>query len=107
ALINGEGDVDKVTADQRQRLQSAPNVRLASAARVRPGWIVWNVDKAPVNDPAVRRAFLMSINRPQLAQAMFGAEGEPALSPIPAKLREHSADVRPIPYNPQQAGQLL
>ena len=107
ALINGEGDLDKVTADQRQRLQSAPNVRLASAARVRPGWIVWNVDKPPVNDPVVRRAFLMSINRQQLAQAMFGPEGEPALSPIPAKLREHSADVRPIAYNVAQAGQLL
>jgi peptide/nickel transport system substrate-binding protein len=107
ALINGEGDLDKVTADQRQRLQSAPNVRLMSAARVRPGWIVWNVDKPPVNDPVVRRAFLMSINRQQLAQLEFGPEGEPALSPIPAKLREHSADVRPIPYNVAQAGQLL
>ncbi|HEX6750356.1 MAG TPA: ABC transporter substrate-binding protein [Longimicrobium sp.] len=107
ALINGEGDLDKVTADQRQRLQSAPNVRLASAARVRPGWIVWNQDKAPGNDSIVRRAFLMSINRQQLAQAMFGPDGEPALSPIPAKLREHSADVRPIPYNVAQAGQLL
>ncbi|HYH79159.1 MAG TPA: ABC transporter substrate-binding protein [Longimicrobium sp.] len=107
SLINGEGDLNKVTADQRERLQAAPTVRLASAARVRPGWIVWNVEKAPVNDPVVRRALLMAINRQQLTQAMFGAEGEPALSPIPTKLREHSADVRPIAYNVQQAGQLL
>ncbi|HEX8242356.1 MAG TPA: ABC transporter substrate-binding protein, partial [Longimicrobium sp.] len=107
ALINGEGDLDKITADQRERLQGAQNVRLAGAARVRPGWIVWNFDKPPVNDPVVRRAFLMSINRQQLAQAMFGAEGEPALSPIPTRLREHSADVRPIPSNVAQAGQLL
>jgi peptide/nickel transport system substrate-binding protein len=107
ALINGEGDLNKITADQRDRLGQAQNVRLANAARVRPGWIVWNVEKAPVNDPAVRRAFLMAINRPQLTQAMFGAEGEPALSPIPSKLREHSADVRPIAFNLQQAGQLL
>ncbi|HEU4562585.1 MAG TPA: ABC transporter substrate-binding protein [Longimicrobium sp.] len=107
ALINGEGDLNKITADQRAQLQRAQNVRLAHAARVRPGWIVWNVEKPPVNDPAVRRAFLMAINREQLTQAMFGAEGEPALSPIPAGLREHSADVRPIPFNLQQAGQLL
>ncbi|HSU16872.1 ABC transporter substrate-binding protein [Longimicrobium sp.] len=107
ALINGEGDLDKVTADQQARLRASPNVRLASAARVRPGWIVWNVDKPPVNDPVVRRAFLMSVNRQQLAQLEFGPEGEPALSPIPSKLREHSPDVRPIPYNVAQAGQLL
>ncbi|HEX8906522.1 MAG TPA: ABC transporter substrate-binding protein, partial [Longimicrobiaceae bacterium] len=107
SLINGEGDLDKLSADQRQRLQGAQNVRLASAARVRPGWIVWNVDKPPVNDPVVRRAFLMAVNRQQLAQAMFGPEGEPALTPLPPRVREHSADVRPIPYNPAQAGQLL
>ena len=107
ALINGEGDLNKITADQRDRLQQAQTVRLAHAARVRPGWIVWNVEKPPVNDPAVRRAFLMAVNRPQLTQAMFGAEGEPALSPIPEGLREHSADVRPIAFNIQQAGQVL
>lgn len=107
ALINGEGDLDKITADQRDRLMQAPNVRLASAARVRPGWIVWNVDRAPVNDPAVRRAFLMSIDRPRLAQALFGKDGEAALSPIPTKLREHSPDVHPIPYNVAEAGRVL
>jgi peptide/nickel transport system substrate-binding protein len=107
ALINGEGDLDKVTADQRDRLMQAPGVRLMSAARVRPGWIVWNTERAPVNDPVVRRAFLMAVDRARLAQAMFGKEGEPALSPIPTKLREHSADVRPIAFNEAQAGQLL
>jgi peptide/nickel transport system substrate-binding protein len=107
ALINGEGDVDKVTADQRERLQAAPNVRLASAARVRPGWIVWNVDKAPVNDEKVRQAFLMAIDRATLTRSMFGEAGEPASSPIPTKLREHSEGLRPLAYNIQQAGALL
>lgn len=107
ALLNGEGDVDKLTAEERDRVKGSQTVRLYSAARVRPGWIVWNVDKAPVNDPVVRRAFLMAINRQQLAQLEFGPQGEPALSPIPARLREHSADVKPIAYNAAQAGQLL
>jgi peptide/nickel transport system substrate-binding protein len=107
SLINGEGDLDKVTADQRDRLKAAPNVRLFSAARVRPGWIVWNVDKPPVNDPRVRQAFLMAVNRPQLAQSMFGEAADPASSPIPTKLREHNADLRGLDYNPQAAGQLL
>jgi peptide/nickel transport system substrate-binding protein len=107
ALINGEGDLDKVTADQRDRLKGSPSVRLMSAARVRPGWIVWNQSKPLANDPVIRRAFLMAIDRAGLAQLEFGPEGEPALSPIPTKLREHSADVRPIPFNVAQAGQML
>jgi len=107
ALINGEGDLDKVSSDQRQRLQGAQNVRLMNAVRVRPGWIVWNAGKAPVNDPAVRRAFLMAVDRTRLVQGLFGPEGEPALSPLAPKLREHSASVRPIPFNVAQAGQTL
>jgi peptide/nickel transport system substrate-binding protein len=38
---------------------------------------------------------------------MFGKEGEAALSPIPTKLREHSPDVRPIPYSVAEAGRVL
>jgi peptide/nickel transport system substrate-binding protein len=107
SLINGEGDVDKITADQRERLQSAPSVKLFSAARVRPGWIVWNQDKAPVNDVKVRQAFLMAIDRATLTRSMFGEAGEPASSPIPTKLREHSEGLQPLAYNVQQAGALL
>jgi len=107
SLINGEGDVDKITADQRDRLQAAPNVRLFSAARVRPGWIVWNVEKAPVNDVKVRQAFLMAIDRATLTRSMFGEAGEPASSPIPTKLREHNAGLQELAYNVQAAGALL
>jgi peptide/nickel transport system substrate-binding protein len=107
SLINGEGDVNKITADQRDRLQGAPSVRLFSAARVRPGWIVWNVDKPPVNDPKVRQAFLMAIDRPTLTRSMFGEAGEPASSPIPTKLREHSSGLQALDFNVQQASALL
>lgn len=107
ALVNGEGDLSKITTDQRTRLQAAPNVRLFNAARVRPGWIAWNVDRAPVNDPRVRRAFLMAVNRPLLAQSLFGDAADPAGSPIPARLREHSPEVRGLPFDPRQAGALL
>ena len=106
-LLNGEGDLAKLTSEQVAQVRNARNVELESAAKVRPAWIVWNVDRAPVNDPAVRRAFLMSINRQQLAEGMFGEAEAAALSPIAPALREHSADVRPIPYDPAGAQRLL
>jgi peptide/nickel transport system substrate-binding protein len=106
-LLNGEGDAFKVAPEQRGQLENAPGVRLETAAQVRPGWIAFNQQKAPVNDAAVRRAFLMAINRQQIVQAQFGQQGTPALSPIAPGLREHSADVRPIPYDPNAARQTL
>lgn len=106
-LLNGEGDAMKVAPEQREQLANARGVRLETAAQVRPGWIAFNQQKAPVNDPAVRRAFLMAINREQIVQAQFGEQGTAALSPIAPGLREHSADVRPIPSDPNGAKQLL
>ncbi|HEX8693445.1 MAG TPA: ABC transporter substrate-binding protein [Longimicrobium sp.] len=106
-LLNGEGDMMKASYEQVDQIRSSQNAQLHSAAKVRPGWIAWNVSRPPVDDPRVRQAFLMSINRQQLAQAMFGDPESAALSPIPPRLREHSAGVRPLPYDPARAGQLL
>ena len=106
-LLNGEADAMKVSPEQREQLANGRGVRLETAAQVRPGWIAFNQQKAPVNDAAVRRAFLMAINRQQIVQAQFGEQGTPALSPIPPGLREHSADVRPIAADPNGARQLL
>jgi peptide/nickel transport system substrate-binding protein len=106
-LLNGEADLVKVAPEQRKQVENARGVRLETAALVRPGWIAFNQQKAPVNDAAVRRAFLMAINRQQIVQAQFGPQGTPALSPIAPGLREHSAGARPIPYDPNGAKQLL
>jgi len=107
-LLNNEGDLlIKPGAEQVERLRGASNVRLFGAPKVRPAFIVWNAERAPVNDVRVRRAFLMSIDRPRLAQAMFGDAAAAALSPIAPALREHSADVRPIAFDSLGARRLL
>ncbi|HEX5724956.1 MAG TPA: ABC transporter substrate-binding protein [Longimicrobiaceae bacterium] len=106
-LLNNEGDLLKPSAEQVAQIRNSSNVALHSAAKVRPAWIAWNVTKAPVNDVRVRRAFLMAINRPQLATAMFGTDSAAALSPLAPRLWEHGADVRPIPYDPAGAQRLL
>ena len=106
-LLNGEGDAAKVGAEQREQIERSARVRLETAAQVRPGWIAFNQAKAPANDAVVRRAFVMAINREGIVRAQFGEQGTPALSPIAPGLREHSADVRPIPYDTAGAKRLL
>jgi peptide/nickel transport system substrate-binding protein len=106
-LLNGEGDAAKVGAEQREQIERSARVRLETAAQVRPAWIAFNQAKSPVNDAAVRRAFVMAINREGIVRAQFGEQGTAALSPIAPGLREHSADVRPIPYDTAGAKRLL
>jgi peptide/nickel transport system substrate-binding protein len=49
----------------------------------------------------------MGVDREAIADGLFGGIGEAALSPIPTVLREHSPDVRPIPFDPDSARALL
>jgi peptide/nickel transport system substrate-binding protein len=106
-LLAAQGDLLKIPPDQRDRVQASANVELAHGPRVRPAWIAWNTASPPVDDVRVRRAVLMAIDRDALARALFGGEGEAALSPIPPALAEHSPDVRPIPHDPAGAARLL
>ncbi len=107
-LLSGQGDLlIRVPPDQRQRVEAAQNVELYGGPRVRPGWIAWNTRRAPMDDLRVRQALLMAVDREALARGLFADVGEPALSPIPPALWEHSPDVRPIPHDPEGARRLL
>ncbi|MDP9349021.1 MAG: ABC transporter substrate-binding protein, partial [Gemmatimonadota bacterium] len=106
-LLNGNGDLTYIAAHQRRELENARNVEVHTAAQLRPAWIAWNTSRAPASDPAVRRAFLMAVNREQIVRGLFGEHGRAALSPIPPRLREHNRDVQPLPHNPGQAAQIL
>ena len=107
-LLAGQGDLMvRIPPDQKARLEATPTVKLYTGPRVRPFWIAWNTRRAPLNDAAVRRALLMGIDRETLAKGLFGESGEPAPSPIPSALREHSGEVRPVPFDPPQAQRIL
>lgn len=106
-LANGSADAAKITPEQRETVERARGVRLETAAQVRPGWIAFNQAREPANDPVVRRAFIMAVDRAGIVRAQFGEQGTPALSPIAPGLREHSPDVRPIPFDPDGARRLL
>jgi peptide/nickel transport system substrate-binding protein len=107
-LLTGQGDlVIKLPPTQKQRVDEAANVEAYGGPRVRPAWIAWNTRRAPLDDVRVRRALLMAVDRDALVKGIFRDAGEAAYSPIPSALREHSAGVRPVPYDPAGATRLL
>lgn len=106
-LLAGQGDLLKIPAEHRDRVEASRSTRVYSAPRVRPAWIAWNTRRGPLDDQRVRQALVMGVDREALVRGLFGAVGEVALTPIPPALWEHSPDVVPLPYDPGQAGMLL
>jgi peptide/nickel transport system substrate-binding protein len=106
-LLAGQGDVMRLTPEHAERAEGQRTVAVHGAARVRPTWIAFNTGRSPANDVRVRQAFLMAIDRPELARGLFGEQGEAALTPIPRGLPEHCPDVRPLPHDPARARALL
>ncbi|HSJ13841.1 MAG TPA: ABC transporter substrate-binding protein [Longimicrobiales bacterium] len=107
-LMAGHGDlIAKLPPDQRAAMEAAPGVRVYAGPRVRPTWLAWNTRRPPLDDVRVRRALLMAIDREGLARWLSGDDAEPALTPIPKVLREHSPGVRPIPFDTAGARRLL
>jgi peptide/nickel transport system substrate-binding protein len=105
-LLAGQGDVLRVPADQKSRVDAARNVAVFGATRIRPAWLAWNTERAPTDDVRVRQAILMAIDREALARGLFGEVGEAAYSPLPPALWEHGG-TRGLPYDTARARQLL
>lgn len=106
-LLAGQGDLLKIPAEHRDRVEASRSTRVYSAPRVRPAWIAWNTRRSPLDDQRVRQALIMGVDRDRLVRGLFGPIGEVALTPIPPALWEHSPDVVPILYDPEGARVLL
>lgn len=106
-ILAGQGDLMRIPPEHMSRVEASREADLYVAPRVRPAWIAWNADRAPVDDQRVRRAILMAVDREAIARGLFGEVGEAAYSPLPSALWEHSDDVTPIPHDPDAARALL
>jgi peptide/nickel transport system substrate-binding protein len=69
-------------------------------------YIGWNHERPPFDMREVRRALTMAINRQEIVDALLFGHGEPAVSTLPAWHRL-APDIEPLPFDPEQAGQLL
>ena len=64
-------------------------------------------DAPPFDDPLVRRAFLMAIDRQKLLQDIWENTRELAHGFLPPGLPGYNPDIPPIPFDPQGARDLL
>jgi peptide/nickel transport system substrate-binding protein len=107
-LVGGEaGLVEGVPPDRTDEVSRVPGRRVQSVWIRAYTAIVWNTRRPPFDDPKVRRALTLAIDRPGLVEAVWHGRARIADSPVLSTVWAHPADLHPLPYDLAEARRLL
>jgi peptide/nickel transport system substrate-binding protein len=102
------GQLLNLPATSIKSLQGRSSVVAKVLSTLSPGIVTTNNTVAPFDNPTVRKAAELSINRPELAKAMVGGYGQgQAWQYVPPNYWASTKDLKPYKYDPSQAKQLL
>jgi peptide/nickel transport system substrate-binding protein len=106
-FMSGGVQVDlALQPEQVVQVRSTPTQKLFAYPGRTVYFIAWNNQRAPFNDPRVRRALTLAIDRKELTKALLYGLGEQATSPIPP-WSALAPDIAPLPFDPRKAQSLL
>jgi len=71
------------------------------------GYLAYNTTMKPFDDPKVRKALNMAIDKKAIIEAVFASTGAPAKNPIPPTMWSYNNAVKDDPYDPAAAKKLL
>jgi oligopeptide transport system substrate-binding protein len=96
-------DNHSIPALEKQRLSNMPGFKWVP--QLRGEYYGFAVERRPFNDPRVRKAFAMAIDRSALPKLLHGGQ-QPAASWIPPGMLAHNPKIGLL-YNPPEARRLL
>lgn len=70
-------------------------------------YLGFNTEKEPFNDPKVRRAISMLVNKDDISQGVYDGFGVAAIGPLAPGIFGFNKDAKPIEYNVEEAKKLL
>jgi peptide/nickel transport system substrate-binding protein len=107
-LITGGIAVDvPVLPDQVAQIRADPSLRALSWPGRTLYYIGWNNERPPLDDPVVRRALALAIDRQTIIEALLYGQGTVATSAIPPWSPVHPSNVQPLERDSAEAVRLL
>lgn len=96
-----------VTAADAARVAQRRDLRIVAFDNRQYDYLCWNTLREPFNEPEIRRALTLAIDRQALVDALFKGYARVASSPIPSNFWAHDPAVVPLPYDPAEASRIL
>ena len=107
-LLNGEVDaISFVPFGRITELKNNPDVDVILDPSTRTDYLMFNHSKKPYGDRKVRQAFSYAINRASIVRSVLFGYGEPAASFLPLGAVGRDNSLKPYPYDPGKALQLM
>lgn len=106
----GEIDISGVPLDDTERIQdpSEPlNAEYHTADDLSIFYIGFNTERPPFDDPKVRQAFAMAIDREKINEVVLFNRARVANGIMPPSLPGHDPNAQTLPFDPERARQLL
>mgnify|MGYP001236575737 CR=1 FL=1 len=93
-------------ADLEEMAQD-PNITLLQQEGLNVGYLAYNTTQAPFDNPKVRKALNMAMNKQAIINAVFQGEGDIAKNPIPPTMWSYNNEIVDDPYDPEAARAML
>ncbi|WP_141430465.1 ABC transporter substrate-binding protein [Bacillus sp. 03113] len=108
ALTKGEVDlIDGVNPSDIEKVKSSKNLQLFERPSMNIGYLGFNVEKAPFDNPKVRQAISHAVNKEGLIKNFYEGTAIPAKNPIPPSISGYNDDIKDYDYNLDEAKKLL
>lgn len=88
-------------------LKKTEDVRVISKPGLNLGYLAFNTEKRPFDNPLVRRAVSMALNKSSYIDAIYQGHAVVAKNPIPPTMWSYRHSTKEAKYNPEKAKALL
>jgi dipeptide transport system substrate-binding protein len=90
-----------------EAMSKDPDINLMQQEGLNVGYLAYNTQKPPFDNPAVRKALNMAINKQAIIDGVFQGAGKVAKNPIPPTIWSYNETTVDDAYNPDAAKALL
>ena len=90
-----------------EAMKSDPDIELLQQEGLNVGYLAYNTQQAPFDNPKVRKAINMAINKQAILDVVFQGAGAVAKNPIPPTIWSYNDAVEDDPYDPDAAKAML
>ena len=108
ALLAGDTDFDTIIPPSLiPMVEADPNMVIERGPTLFPEWVGFNVEKAPFDDPLVRKAVGYCVDMDTIIEGVFLGVGVRSTQPVAPGVYGFDDTIEPIPYDPDMAADLL